>query len=109
MNGNNNNLYLIPANSKKSDMILGLFTPVDLTLFSCGIGLTIIMMLAIHTDSLLGMILILTPAMISAFLVFPIPNYHNVLQLIINIYSFFFVRQRTYKWKGWCYKDGGNE
>lgn len=98
--------YLIPANSKKSELILGLFTPVDLILFSCGVGLTIILLLAIHTSSLGGMVMILLPALISSFLVFPIPNYHNVLQLIINIYSFFFVRQRTYKWRGWCYKNG---
>lgn len=102
MNGN----YLIPANSKKSEMILGLFTPVDLILFLSGVGLTVILMLAIRTDSLAGMLLILLPAIISAFLVFPVPNYHNVLQLIINIYTFFFVRQRTYKWRGWCYKNG---
>ncbi len=107
MNGN----YLIPANSKKSEMILGLFTPVDLILFSCGVGLTIVLVLALatHTDSLGGMILILLPALISAFLVFPIPNYHNVLQLIINIYTFYFVRQRTYKWRGWCYKNGNDK
>ena len=100
------NGYLIPANSKKSSMILGLFTPTDLIIFGSGLGLTVIMLLAIHADSLLGMLLILAPALISAFLVFPVPNYHNVLQLIINIYSFYFIRQRVYKWKGWCYKDG---
>ena len=98
--------YLIPANSKKSEMILGLFTPVDLILFASGIGLTVILLLAIHTDSLGGMIFILMPALVASFLVFPVPNYHNVLQLIINIYSFFFIRQRTYKWRGWCYKNG---
>lgn len=100
------NGYLIPANSKKSSMILGLFTPTDLIILGSGVGLTVIMLLAIHTNSFLWMALILAPALISAFLVFPIPNYHNVLQLIINIYSFYFIRQRVYKWKGWCYKDG---
>jgi len=105
MNGN----YLIPANSKKSEMILGMFTPVDLILFLSGVGLTIILMLAIRTDSFTGMVMILLPAAVASFLVFPIPNYHNVLQLIINIYTFFFVRQRTYKWKGWCYKNGSNK
>lgn len=104
MNGN----YLIPANSKKSSMILGLFTPVDLILFGSGVGLTTILMLSIHTEMIGGMILILLPALISAFLVFPIPNYHNVLQLIVNIYTFF-MGQRQYKWKGWCYKNGNNK
>lgn len=101
--------YLIPANSKKSEMILGMFTTVDLILFLSGIGLTLILLLAIHTDSFVGMILILFPALIASFLVFPVPNYHNILQLIMNIYSFYFVKQRTYKWKGWCYKDGSNK
>lgn len=105
----NGNFYLIPANSKKSEMILGLFTIVDLFLFGAGVLLTIILMLAIHTDSFVGMVLILLPALISGFLVFPVPNYHNILQLIVNIYTFYFVRQRQYKWKGWCYKDGSNK
>lgn len=105
----NGNFYLIPANSKKSEMILGLFTLVDLCLFGAGVILTIILMLAIHTDSFVGMVLILLPALISGFLVFPVPNYHNILQLIVNIYTFYFVRQRQYKWKGWCYKDGSNK
>ncbi|HBA37392.1 MAG TPA: hypothetical protein DCY94_01585 [Firmicutes bacterium] len=104
MNGN----YLIPANSKKSEMILGMFTPVDLILFLCGVGLTFILIMAVHTNSFVGIILLLLPALIASFLVFPVPNYHNVLQLIINIYTFYFVRQRIYKWKGWCYKDGGS-
>lgn len=98
--------YLIPANSKKSELILGLFTTVDLILFVSGLSLTLILILAIHTDSLMTMIMMLLPALIASFLVFPVPNYHNVLQLIINIYTFFFVRQRTYKWRGWCFKHG---
>ncbi len=104
-----NGRYLIPANSKKSEMILGMFTPVDLILFLSGVGLTVILMLAIRTGSVATMILILIPALVAAFLVFPIPNYHNVLQLIINIYTFFFVRQRTYKWKGWCFRNGSDK
>ncbi len=104
-----NGRYLIPANSKKSEMILGMFTPVDLILFLSGVGLTVILMLAIRTGSVATMIMILIPALVAAFLVFPIPNYHNVLQLIINIYTFFFVRQRTYKWKGWCFRNGSDK
>ncbi len=104
-----NGRYLIPANSKKSEMILSMFTPVDLILFSAGVGLTIILIMAIHTESIVGVFLLLLPALIASFLVFPIPNYHNVLQLIINIYTYFFVRQRTYKWRGWCYKNGNSK
>lgn len=103
------NGYLIPANSKKSEMILSMFTKLDVGIFACGVGLTIILLFAVHTSSLLGMLLILFPALIAAFLVFPVANYHNVLQLIINIYTFYFVRQRVYKWRGWCYKNGSNK
>lgn len=101
--------YLIPANSKKSGLILGLFTTTDAIIFGSGVGLTLLLLLIVHADTFLGMAVTLIPALIAAFLVFPIPNYHNVLQLIINIYTFFFVRPRTYKWRGWCYKNGGNK
>lgn len=103
------NGYLIPANSKKSMLKLGLFTTLDLILFGSGVGLTMLLLLVIPTGGLLGMGLTLLPALISGFLVFPIANYHNVLQLIINIYTFYFVRQRVYVWKGWCYKNGSNK
>ena len=50
-------------------------------------------------------LLVLLPAMVSGFLVMPVPNYHNVLQLITNIITFLFNRRRYY-WKGWCIRDG---
>lgn len=103
-----NNLYLIPANSKKSELILGLFNTFDLILFSSGIALSFILMLTIHTSTIPTLLLLISPGLISAFLVFPVPHYHNVLQLIVNIYSFFFLKQRRYIWKGWCYKYGEN-
>ena len=99
------NNYLIPANSKKSQLILGFFTPVDLILFGSGVGITLILLLAIQSASIGVMLLILSPALITGFLVMPVPNYHNVLQLITNIITFLFNRRRYY-WKGWCYKDG---
>lgn len=39
------NNYLIPANSKKSQLILGFFTPIDLILFGSGVGITLILLL----------------------------------------------------------------
>ena len=101
--------YLIPANSKKSELILGLFTTMDAILFGSGVSLTVLLLIIVKTGSLGLMITILLPALITGFLVFPVPNYHNILQLIINIYTFYFVRQRIYKWRGWCYKDGNNK
>lgn len=100
-----NGQYLIPANSKKSGMILGLFTPIDLIIFGSGVGLTLILLLALQASNFTEIIIILLPALISGFLVFPVPNYHNVLQLIINIVTYFF-RPNDYIWKGWDYKNG---
>ena len=101
--GNNN--FLIPANSKKSMLILGFFNPVDLIIFGTGIGITFVFMLAVRTNDLKTAIMIILPALISAFLVIPIPNQHNVRTFIRNIYSYF-TRRRTYYWKGWCNSYG---
>jgi hypothetical protein len=98
------NNYLIPANSKKSQLILGFFTPVDLILFGSGIGLTLILLILIQSASIGIMLLILAPALITGFLVMPVPNYHNVLQFIINVYTFY-SEKRKYIWRGWCH-DG---
>lgn len=98
------NNYLIPANSKKSQLILGFFTPTDLILFGSGCGLTILLLIIIQSARIEIMILILAPALITGFLVLPVPYYHNVLQFIINVYSFY-NEPRKYIWKGWCH-DG---
>ena len=79
--------YLVPANSKKSELYFGVFNTFDLILFGIGVGISIILMMTIQTNQLAIMIMILTPALIVSFLVFPVPYYHNVLQLIINIYT----------------------
>ena len=39
--------FLIPANSKKSMLIFGVFTTFDLILFGSGIGVTILLLLII--------------------------------------------------------------
>lgn len=95
------NEYLIPANSKKSQLILGFFTFIDLCVFLVGLAFTIVMLLTIHTNNFTVMIIILLPLLISTFLVLPVPYYHNILQLITNIILFFLNRRRYY-WKGWC-------
>ena len=97
--------YLIPANTKKSKLILGFFTPIDLIIFGVGVTITVIMLLIFQGMTFNMAILILMQALISGFLVIPVPNYHNVLQLITNIVTFIMNRKRYY-WKGWCYKDG---
>ena len=99
------NGYSIPANSKKSQLILGLFTGVDLAIFATGCTITILALMIIKSANFGQMILIISPALVSAFLVAPVPNYHNVLQLLTNIIMFYMNRRRYY-WRGWCIRDG---
>ena len=96
--------YLIPANTKRGKLILGWFQPFDLFLFGCGILVTLILLAFIDVADTLMVILILSPAVITGFLVIPVPNYHNTLTILIELYQFLTNRQ-TYRWKGWCYKD----
>ena len=94
------NSYLIPANTKKSQLILGFFTKKDLILWIIGVAWSFIMLVLIRSLSLAILILIMLPALIATFLVMPVPHYHNILQLLTNIFNFF-VNRRQYYWKGW--------
>lgn len=96
--------YLIPANAKKGTLIFGMFTKFDLVLFGIGILASVLLLISISPETLKAAIICLLPLLISAFLVVPIPNYHNVLTLIREIIDFFYGR-RNYKWEGWCYKN----
>lgn len=101
----NNNNYLIPANSKKSQLILGFFNMFDLTIFIIGVGFSVILLMLIKSNNLTVMLGLASPAIISAFLVAPVPNYHNVMTLIGNIYKFYTGRKKYY-WRGWCVNSG---
>lgn len=101
------NNYLIPANTKKSQLILGFFTPTDLILFIVGCAVSLILLLIVKNFTLGLGILIMMPALISAFLVMPVPHYHNVLQLLTNIFNFY-TNRRQYYWRGWCIYEGFN-
>lgn len=98
-----NNQYLIPANTKKGQLILGMFKPIDLGIFITGVVVTIILFLIFSSFEISGWfsLLAVVPGVLAGLLVFPIPNYHNVrvvLGEIINFYS----NNRNYKWRGWC-------
>lgn len=100
------NNYLIPANTKKSMLIFGLFNKLDLILFGTGIGLTLIFLLVLPIDNnFVVAIIALLPAVITGFLVMPVPNYHNIRTLINSAFKFI-MGQRKFKWKGWCVLDG---
>lgn len=96
------NNYLIPANSKKSLLIFGVFTTFDLVMFAIGISATLILLLVLPVDKLLYAAIALAPGLITGFLVLPIPNYHNMLTIIKEGFNFF-TQRRNFIWKGWCF------
>ena len=96
--------FLIPANSKKSMLILGVFDLFDLILFITGIGLSVLLLMIVNPSSLLFAIIDIAPALICGFLVMPIPNYRNMRILIMEVYSFYTRRER-FIWKGWCVNE----
>jgi len=97
--------FLIPANSKKSMLIFGIFTPFDLILFGTGVGITLILLMIMPLTNFGSVVISLFPVLTTALLVFPIANYHNTLTVLILIYHFFTERQK-FIWKGWCSSDG---
>lgn len=99
------NGYLIPANSKKSMLYFGLFNKFDLILFGSGIGLSLILLMALPVEELLWAIIALAPVVVTGLLVIPIPNYHNVRTIIKIAYEFYTTRQQ-FVWKGWCLGNG---
>ncbi len=103
MNGN----YLIPANTKRGQLILGLFQPIDLIIVLVGVFITIILIAILPMDQVQFAVLAISPALIAGFLVLPVAYYHNIRQLITEIFRYFSGRKR-YVWKGWCFLDESN-
>ena len=100
-----NDSFLIPANSKKSMLMFGLFNKLDLIIAVSGVAASFILMLILPVNIFWIALIALAPGVLAAFLVFPIPNYHNVRTVINNAWIFYTTRQR-YIWKGWCASDG---
>ena len=99
------NNFLIPANAKKSMLIFGLFTKFDLILFGLGIGLTLLLLILLPLEEVTFAIIALLPALITSFLVMPVPNYYNMRTLLASAIKFY-TNQRKFKWKGWCVAHG---
>lgn len=100
------NLYLIPANTKKGELIFGIFKPVDLVIFLVGVGITLlalVIMSFVNAIDNVTSILAILPAGIATVLVFPFPNYHNIRTAIGEVINFYTNRQK-YVWRGWCSK-----
>lgn len=99
--------YLIPANSKKSMLILGVFTQLDLGIFITGLIISLTLLMILPVDQLLYALIAIAPGSFCAFLVMPIPNYHNVRTFIRIAFEFYTTRQH-FVWKGWCFGNGEN-
>lgn len=100
--------YLIPANTKKGQLIFGMFTPPDLILFGVGVSLSLILLIILGADETVGAIISLLPGLVCGFLVMPVPNYRNVITFIKSMISFY-RGQRQYKWRGWCLYEQSRE
>ena len=95
------NNYLIPANTKSGTLILGVFKPFDLILLGTGVLISLALLMSLSMASTLQVVFVLLPGLTCAFLVIPVPNYHNILTIIIECYNFL-IQRRRYVWKGWC-------
>ncbi len=97
------NQFLIPANTKRGQLILNRFRPVDLAILLTGVTITmglLIILTNVETDTIWKLIAVI-PGLLAVGLVVPIPNYHNVMVCIGEIISYY-SNNRNYKWRGWC-------
>ena len=95
---------LVPANTKKSMLILSMLRPVDATILGVGISISVILLIILNNAGTLITLAACIPMAISLILVMPIQNYHNTLVALQSIYRFYNER-RNYIWKGWCIYD----
>ena len=96
---------LVPANTKRSTLILGMYKVFpDIAILGSGVILTIMLLVIFDGAGTLFTILMCIPMLTGVFLTLPIPNYHNMLGAIQSIIGFYNNR-RKYIWRGWCVKN----
>lgn len=98
------NGYLVPANAKRGTLIFNIFREVDLLIFGIGIVVSVVLLGFLPSNNIVVTCMEILPGAICGLLVFPIPNYHNVLCALQSIYRFYTERRR-YVWKGWCFYE----
>ena len=105
------NDFLIPANANRGKLIFGFFRKIDLIIFGSGVFTTFILLLIFQNQmsNTATAIAVLLPVGLTGLLVIPVPNQHNVLVVLINIYKFYFVERRRYIWRGWCSLNGKDD
>ncbi len=93
---------LVPANTKRSTLILGMFRPVpDLIILIAGTVVTVALLAILANQGMALLIISLLPMLLAVLLVLPIPNYHNVLCTLQSMLNFYNGRKK-YIWRGWC-------
>ena len=97
------NDYLIPANSKKGQLLFGVFRPIDLGVLISGAFVTLLLLFIIKGDEIPTIVVKLLPLTICVLLVVPVPYYHNVLVLIQEA-VIFIMEPKQFSWRGWCAK-----
>lgn len=102
------NQFLVPANSKKSQLIFGFFTIPDLIVCLVGAFITVMLLIILKNPTTIELIIAIIPVLFAALLVMPVRHYHNVMQLINNIIDFY-INPKKYHWKGWCIGDDTDE
>ena len=96
--------YLVPANAKRGTLYFNIFRGIDLIIFASGIIVSVFMLGVFSSSNLIVTCIEILPGAICGLLVFPIPNYHNVLCALQSIYRFYTERRR-YSWRGWCFYE----
>ncbi len=100
--------YLIPANSKKGQLIFNLFQFIDLVILGIGAFVTLILVFAFPSGTLMTTFLKLLPLGLAIILVFPVAFYHNVRVFLQELFLYL-MEQKQYHWRGWCSSYGINE
>ncbi len=98
-----NGEQIVPANSKKQQLIFGFLGKLDAIILGVGVTVSLFIFSMVNITNLKTAIITLIPVLITVFLVFPIPNYQNCRILLIEIYNFY-KNRRKYIWRGWCYQ-----
>ena len=95
---------LVPANAKKSILLMGFLRISDAWILAGGVLLTVGLLAFFGNAETWMLLLFCIPMLISSLLVMPIPNYHNTLCAIQSVLNFY-QNRRNYIWRGWCMKD----
>lgn len=99
------NMYLVPANTKKSTLVFGFMRWIDVGILAIGVITTVILLLTFsNVDNTWATLLMCLPSIIAGLLILPIPNYHNTLVALQCIFRYYNER-RNYVWRGWCIYD----